>query len=138
MKTRQRQAGMSILGMLVIAMMVGFFVMCAIRMSPPFFEYLSVRKIVESIASEHGADKFSVSDIRRRISNQFNTNQIYELKPKEVEVYRRDGKTYIDANYEVRIPIMGRIDAVLKFDDLTYVTGSNIPVKGAVGPEPEE
>jgi len=135
MKTRQRQSGISIPGMLVIAMMVGFFVMCGIRMAPPYFEYLSVRKIIESIASEHGAEEFSVTDIRRRISNQFNTNQIYELKPKEVEVYRRDGRTYIDANYEVRIPVMSRIDAVLKFDDLVYITGSNIPVQGTVPPE---
>jgi hypothetical protein len=129
MNSPSRQGGMSLLGMLAIAMMVGFFVMCAIRMAPPYFEYLSVRNIVESIASEHGAEQFGLSDIRRRIGNQFNTNQIYHLKPKEVEVYRKDGQTYIDANYEVRIPVMGRIDAVLKFDDLLYVAGSNVPIR---------
>ena len=86
MNSPSRQGGMSLLGMLAIAMMVGFFVMCAIRMAPPYFEYLSVRNIVESIASEHGAEQFGLSDIRRRIGNQFNTNQIYHLKPKEVEV----------------------------------------------------
>ena len=129
MNSPSRQGGMSLLGMLAIAMMVGFFVMCAIRMAPPYFEYLSVRNIVESIASEHGAEQFGLNDIRRRIGNQFNTNQIYHLKPKEVEVYRKDGQTYIDANYEVRIPVMGRIDAVLKFDDLLYVAGSNVPIR---------
>lgn len=130
MKTGQRQSGLSILSILVIMMMLGFFVMCIIRMAPAYFEYLSVRKIIESIAVDHGAEQFSVNDIRRRISNQFNTNQVYQLSPKEVEVYRREGKTYIDANYEVRIPVMGRIDAVLKFDDLLYVAGSNVPLQG--------
>lgn len=132
MYTRQSQSGMSLLGMLTVAIMVGFFVMCVIRMSPAYFEYLSVRRIVESIATEPGAKELSTSEIRRRIANQFNTNQIYELKPKEVEVFRRQGETYIDANYEVRIPVMGRIDAMLRFDDLLYVMGSATPVQRKV------
>ena len=53
MNTRHSQRGMSIPGMLVIAIMVGFFVMCAIRMSPPYFEYLSVKNIIEQIVMEH-------------------------------------------------------------------------------------
>jgi len=128
MNTRQRQSGMSILGILMIMIMVGFFLMCAVRMSPPYFEYLSVKDIISRIANEHDSEKQGISQIRRKIADIFNTNQIYELDPREVEVYRRKGKTYIDASYEVRLPIMGRIDAVLKFDDLLFVTGSLEPI----------
>ncbi len=46
MKTRHSQAGLSIPAILVIAIMVGFFVMCGIRMAPKYFEYLSVREII--------------------------------------------------------------------------------------------
>jgi hypothetical protein len=134
MNTRQRQAGMSIPGMLTIALMVGFFVMCIIRMAPPYFEYLSVKNIIEQVAMEHDPGTQSIGDIRRRLDNLFNTNQIYELQPKEVEVFRKDGKTFIDASYEVRIPVMGRIDAVLKFDDLLYVTGNPTPLTGLAAP----
>lgn len=132
MKLGQRQAGMSIPGILIVMIMVGFFVMCGIRMSPPYFEYLSVKGIISRIAGEHDAEKESLGSIRRKIANIFNTNQIYELQPEEVEVFRKKGKTYIDAGYEVRIPIMGRIDAVLRFDDLLYVMGSPEPVVGTV------
>ena len=45
-----------------------------------------------------------------------------------MEIYRRRGKTYIDASYEVRVPIVGRIDAVMKFDDLLYEVGSPEPL----------
>ena len=130
MKSHSRQTGMSIPGMLAIAIMVGFFVMCIIRMAPPYFEYLSVRDIIEQVVMEHDPQTQSIGQIRRRIDNLFNTNQIYELQPKEVEVFRKDGKTFIDASYEVRIPVMGRIDAVLKFDDLMYVAGNPTPLTG--------
>ena len=116
--------------MLAIAIMVGFFVMCIIRMAPPYFEYLSVRNIIEQVVMEHEPQTTSIGQIRRRIENLFNTNPIYELQPKEVEVFRKDGKTFIDASYEVRIPVMGRIDAVLKFDDLMYVAGNPTPLTG--------
>jgi len=103
---------------------VGFFLMCAIRMAPPYFEYLSVKDIIARIVMEPEAGNASIGQIRRKIDNIFNTNQIYELEPKDVEVYRKNGKTYVDASYEVRVPVMGRIDAVLRFDDLLYVAGS--------------
>jgi|SRR5210317_835724 uncharacterized membrane protein YhiD involved in acid resistance len=135
MNTRHRQRGMSIPGMLIIAIMVGFFVMCAIRMSPPYFEYLSVKNIVEQIVMEYEPQTTSIGQIRRKLDNMFNTNQIYELEPKDIEVYRKDGKTYIDARYEVRIPVAGRIDAVLKFDDLLYVAGTPTPLTGLSDPK---
>ena len=135
MNTRQRQIGMSIPGMLAVAIMVGFFVMCIIRMAPPYTEYLSVKSIIEQVTMEFDPQTQSIGDIRRRIDFMFNTNQIYELEHKDVEVFRKDGKTFIDARYEVRVPVMGRIDAVLKFDDLLYVTGNPTPLTGLAEPK---
>ena len=109
--------------------------MCIIRMAPPYTEYLSVKSIIEQVTMEFDPQTQSIGDIRRRIDFMFNTNQIYELKHKDVEVFRKDGKTFIDARYEVRVPVMGRIDAVLKFDDLLYVTGNPTPLTGLAEPK---
>ena len=128
MNTRQRQSGMSMLGILSILLMVGFFILCAIRIIPPYTEYLTVRGIVAKMATETDPVTESPSDIRRKFANIFNTNQIYELDYKDVEIYNKGGKTYIDANYEVRLPIIWRIDAVLKLDDLFYEVGNPKPL----------
>jgi hypothetical protein len=114
---------MSIPGIMAVVAMVAFFVMCAIRMAPHYFEYLSIREIVESVATEYKREENSISDIRRRIDTMFNTNQIYDLQPKDVEVFHKDGRTWIDARYEVRIPIMGNISAIMSFDDLEIEAG---------------
>lgn len=128
MKLRRQQSGLSMLSMLCIAVMVGFFVMCGIKMAPSYFEYLSVKEIMTKVAEEHDPSEQNIADIRRRIANLLNTNQVYGIKPQDVEVFRKEGKTYIDASYEARIPIMWRIDAVLKFDDLKYEAGSGLPL----------
>jgi len=108
MKNFTQQRGMSIPGMLIIAAMVGFFVMCAIRMVPRYLEYLSVREIVTTIAREYNPEEQDLGDIRRRVDTMFNTNQIYDLKPKDVEIFHEKGKTYIYA--------------VMVFDDLQIET----------------
>jgi len=128
MNTRQRQSGMSMLGVLTIMLMVGFFILCAVRLVPAYTEYLSVRDIISRIAMDTDTQTQSGSDISRKIGNIFNTNQIYKLHYKEVEIYSKNGKTYIDANYEVRVPIVWRIDAVLKLDDLLYELGNPKPL----------
>lgn len=123
MYTLSKQRGMSIPGMLAVAAMVGFFAMCIIRMAPHYFEYLSIREIVESVAADYKREENTIADIRRRIDTMFNTNQIYDLQPKDVEVFHKDGRTWIDARYEARVPLMGNISAVMSFDDLEIEAG---------------
>ncbi len=123
MQTRQRQSGMAIWGMIVIAIMVGFYVLCAIKLIPIYTEYLSVKEILTKVAKEHVPGTTTTGQMRRRLDNLYNTNQIYATKPSEVEIYRKEGKTYIDGTYEGRVTIAGKLDAVLRFDDLVFVAG---------------
>lgn len=127
MKLRNRQSGMSFIAMLIIFMMVGFFVMVGIRIIPRYLEFMTVKEIVTKIATAPKAADLSLSEIRQKIANIFNTNQIYDLKPRDVDVYRKEGKTYIDAGYEVRLPVAGRIEAVLNFNDLIVIAGQPVP-----------
>ncbi|MEQ8800568.1 MAG: DUF4845 domain-containing protein, partial [Haliea sp.] len=85
--------------------------------------YFTIRDVVTRVAAEHDPATDTIADIRRKLANLFNTNQIYGLKPSEVEVFRKDGKTYIDASHEARIPLFGKIDVVIRFDDLEREAG---------------
>ncbi len=117
------QRGMSLPGMLIIALMVGFFVMAAIRIAPSYIEYLTVKEVVGRVASEFNVDEDTIADARRKLATSLNTNQVYDIDYKDIEVYREDGRTWIDARYEARVPMLWRIDAVVKFDDLLFEAG---------------
>ena len=123
MRLRQRQAGMSMWGILVVTIMAGFYVLCFVKLIPIYTEYLSVKEIITKVAREHQPGTTTTGQMRRRLDNLFNTNQIYGLKPSEVEIYRKGGKTFIDGNYEGRVTIAGQLDVVLRFDDLLLVAG---------------
>lgn len=123
MKRRSRQQGMGLLAMLTIAVMVGFFVMSAIRIAPGYVEYKTIRELVVEAAEGFNRDEDTISDIRRSFSGSFNMNQIKALNPRDIEITRENGRVTIDANYEHRIPLFWRIDAVVKYDDLVFVAG---------------
>ena len=119
----RRQRGIGLLGMLIIAIMVGFFVMSAIRIAPGYFEYLSVREVVIRVAEEYDPNADTFTDLRRKLADYFNTNQIKAVNAREVELSREDGRVVINANYEQRIPLVWRVDAVVKYDDLVFIAG---------------
>lgn len=121
MTSRQRQAGMGIPGMLIIAIMVGFYILCTIKIAPLYFDYLTIRNVVETVAEEAEPGTTS-GEIRRHIANLFNTNQIKVIKATDVRIVRKDGKTSLDAGYEARVVIVGRIEAVMNFHDLQVET----------------
>lgn len=128
MVTRRHQSGLSMLGILAILVMLGFFAMNIIRMTPPYLEYLSVKDIIARTVMDPDTGSASNSEIRRKIANIFNTNQINELDAKDIEIFSKGGKTFIDANYEVRLPVMWKIYSVLKFDDLLFEVGNPTPL----------
>lgn len=123
MRLQGSQRGMSLPGILVIATMVGFFVTAAIRIAPKYIEYLTVKEVVERVADDFNREQDTISDLRRKLGTALNTNQIYDVDYKDIKVYREDGKTWIDARYEARVPLVWRIDAVVKFDDLMFEAG---------------
>ncbi|MEP5763049.1 MAG: DUF4845 domain-containing protein [Halieaceae bacterium] len=116
MSSRNRQSGMSLLGILIVMGLLSFFLMVSIRLIPTYMEGRSVKSALELVA-EGATSKQSLSEITKRIATTFNTNRIEAIKPREVKVYRDKGKIVIDANYETRTPLFDGVDAVLMFTD---------------------
>jgi len=125
MKTYGSQRGMGLLGMLGIAIMIGFFVMSAVRIAPGYIDYLAMRDIAIRVAEEYDKERDTFSSLRRKFADFMNTNQIYAIQPNDIEFKREKGDVIIDAGYEQRIPLLWRIDIVVKYDDLVFIAGES-------------
>ncbi len=109
------QDGISILGILIVLALLSFFLTVAIRLAPTYMEGRSVKAAIESVAEQSNAGE-SLRDVTRRLTSTFNTNRIEAIQPRDIKVYRDQGKIIIDANYEKRTPLFKGVDAVLVFD----------------------
>jgi hypothetical protein len=114
---------MGLLGMLVVTIMAGVYIMAAIRLIPSYIEYLTVRDVTMVVAEEFKPGVDSASDIRRALAGYLNTNQVKAITERDTVIRREQGKLYIDNSYEDRIPLFWRIDLVMRYDDLVFEAG---------------
>lgn len=114
---------MGLLGLLIIALMVGFFVMSAVKVAPGYIDYLAMRDIAIRIAGEYNKERDTFGTLRRKFGDYMNTNQIYAIQPSDIEFRREKGKVVIDAGYEQRVPLFWRIELVMRYDDLVFIAG---------------
>lgn len=109
------------LGVLIILALISFFLSVSIRLLPTWMEGRSVRTALQGVVEASNASE-PVGTVTKRIASTFNTNRIEAMDPREVKVYRDEGKIIIEANYEKRTPLFqGKVDAILMFTDNKFV-----------------
>jgi len=113
-----RQRGFSFWGIALNVLIFGAFLVTVLRVAPLYVEYLTVKDVIARAGAEYDPSKQGLGDIRTHIRKLLNTSQIYVITADDVEIIREKGKVVIDANYEVRFPLVWIIDGVMKFEDL--------------------
>ena len=113
-----RQRGFSFWGIALNFLIFGAFLVAVLRVAPLYVEYLTVKDVIARAGAEYDPSKQGLGDIRTHIRKLLNTSQIYVITADDVEIVREKGKVVIDANYEVRFPLVWIIDGVMKFEDL--------------------
>ena len=116
-----RQTGMSMLTMLCVLVVIGFVATCGIKIFPAYMDYWTIKSTLEAVQSEaKQAGGMSKSEVRAVIDKRFSVNRIQAVSSKDfIFEAAKDGMS-MNANYEKRIPFMGNIDVVLKFEDLQF------------------
>ena len=80
MKSINRQQGASALGILVIVGLFGFILMCTMRVVPSYLEGRGLRAAIEHVLADPEIPKSSLHQIRRKLENSFNMNQITAIR----------------------------------------------------------
>ena len=118
-RMKNRQGGVSIVGILVLIGLFAFFLTVVMRLLPSFLESRELKTALESVADSSNSS-MPLNEVKKKLRSNFMTNRIEVIDIKDVKVYRDDGKIIIDANYETRTELFEGVDAVLMFDKFTY------------------
>jgi len=119
-------------GMIALAI-IGFFLTVAFRVGPPYITNYTVQETIRALQNEPELSSMSPYDVRRAIERRFDVNQVNVIQAvcrrKDepcLKIEKTKSEMTIDGNYEVRVPVMGNVDAVVKFEDNTVT----IPIRG--------
>lgn len=117
-KPRQRQRGLSSFGFLIVVSTALFFLLCSFKLVPIYVQNWTVKSILDDIHNEiEGQSKpIAKSQIKTALLKRFSINQLAPVIPESIE-FEKVTNGYITAvNYEIRLSLVGNIDAVVKFD----------------------
>lgn len=119
----KKQQGMTAIGILMVLALIAFFTLLALRLAPPYLENFNVTSSLKSLQQEVGIKDKSPGEIRNLLQRRFDINDVANVKRENVTVAKdaKSGLLKIAVDYEVRVPIMLNVDAVVVFSDSVEV-----------------
>jgi Tfp pilus assembly protein PilO len=121
-----RQTGAIDLQLLFTVLMGAFVVICLIKLAPVYVDHWTIREAFQGVQEELEPNKADKKQIRAMLERRFTVNRIEQIKTKDIQFVREKTRLLVKAPYEVRVPLLLNVDAVIKFAD----TGFEVPLTG--------
>ncbi len=119
MRLSKYQRGMSSLGWLSVLAIGGFIMLCVFRLTPAYMEDRYIQEALRSLADENGEiQDMTNGEIRKKLSSFYMVNNIRSQSAKDIKIERKRDQILVKMEYEVRVPIMANVSAVMSFNNV--------------------
>ncbi len=117
----KRQAGLSLIGILLLISMLLFIGLFAVKVVPGYIEFMTVSSIVEDTRTNPELMKSTKSNVMNSIDAAYRQNNLWDLKAKDTITLTRDRKLgyKVDVAYEKRANLFRNIFVVTEFKNNT-------------------
>ena len=121
-KMAGKQKGITFIG-LVLVIAAGIFVaIIAIKVTPAYIEFFSVKKIISKIGNEPNFNDMSKKEIQEEFANGANIGYVKVINENDLIIEKRDTGNVVTAQYQVTIPIVANASVLLDFNATTEKT----------------
>jgi hypothetical protein len=130
MRRLSGQRGLGFLGFLFVCAFIGFIALTVIRLFPLYMESFKVSTAVEAMANMTGVTTKSSREIQTSLLRRFEIDDVDRFTEHNIRNHlaikpNKDGKDRtLTMAYEARGPLLGNLDAVLKFDKSILIPGT--------------
>ncbi|HET8763819.1 MAG TPA: DUF4845 domain-containing protein [Rhodanobacter sp.] len=122
-----RQSGVTLIGMLILILVAGFFAYMGMKLVPAYTEYMGVVKAMNNVASS-GTSGRSLDEIRRDLLRRMDFQYVDDatVKPTDITIDRSSGgASTLKVSYSKDIPFLYNIDFLVSFE-------KSVPLQGNV------
>ena len=107
------QRGMSLIGLMAWAIIIGFIGYLAVRVLPTVNEFLTVQRAVDRVAADSPA---TVGEVRKAFEKQKDIEySISSISAKDLEITKENEKLVIRFAYDKEIPIVEPVYLLIKY-----------------------
>lgn len=116
-----REAGMTTLGFMILAVFVGLIAFAAIRLTPVYLNYMKVSGVLEGVYKEFDGQNPSRGAIRLSIARRFDVESVSVINAKDITVTADNAGFVVAATYDHTTPFIGNINFSVHFDKQVLV-----------------
>lgn len=113
----QKQQGLTLISLIMVLTLVGGTVILFFKIVPIYMNHGKVKSSIESLASIPELESKSKDQIKVLISKRFRVNSVYDLPKNAIKILKRGNYVKVSAQYNVKEPIVGNLNALIEFDD---------------------
>jgi Tfp pilus assembly protein PilE len=117
---RQRQRGITFIGLLCILALVGLIVYAGIVLVPVYLTYLSVSKTMDATAVEM-KDAPDPGNIRRSLERHWQIEDITAVDFKQIEISKDDSGVVMHLAYDQAVPYIANVSLSVHFEKTVKV-----------------
>lgn len=111
---RQRQRGITLFGLLLWAIVVGFVALIVMKVLPTMNEYFTIQKAINKIAQEGGS---TVPEIRAAFERTKEIEySISSISAKDLKITKENDKVVISFAYDKEIELISPVYLLIKYE----------------------
>ena len=109
----RQQRGLTLIGLLTWAILVGFIGYLAVRVLPTVSEFYTIQAVVDRLAASPAN---TVPEIRQAFSKQLQIDQtISSIEAKDLDITKENNRVVIAFAYEKEIELVGPLFLLIKY-----------------------
>ena len=116
-----RQAGMTTLGFIIIAIFVGVIAFGALRLTPVYLNYMKVAGVLDGVYAEFDSQNPTRGAIRTSISRRFDVESVSVITARHITVTPDNTGFVVAATYDHTSPFIGNVSFTVHFDKQVQV-----------------
>ncbi len=114
----KRQSGITLIGFVIILDIAAFFIYTAMKLVPPYMDFLNVSKALNTVATQSTSGNMSVEEVQRQLDTQ-QLSQYFadeDIQAKNISVISTpNGGSSLKLSYDKKIPWIYNIDFLVHF-----------------------
>jgi Tfp pilus assembly major pilin PilA len=110
----RKQKGMTLIGMLFIAVIIGFTAIIGMKLFPAYLEFFQIKKNLKSIKNQ-GGPEMTVKDAKLAFEKRAAIDDIKSITANDLEIKGTGADMTIEASYSLKVPLVYNVSACLDF-----------------------
>jgi hypothetical protein len=110
-----KQRGVTLVGMFLFMMLVGFVAYATARILPAYMDYWVIKKVMRNVLDQPNLMDIKEIELRRRFDRELALNNVKVIHSEDLVIEQVSGGLHFTTEFSVKKPFMGPVNLCLDF-----------------------